>query len=115
MPLMRWDAFHESHHRPFMVFADVDGRVRTRFALLSSLVAAMDLKGSYALNPEEERIRVAFERDIDAQKFADAVKARKTAREGGWAGQWAFIFNAEMEATIKSLLSPASKRQTLPR
>jgi hypothetical protein len=58
---------------------------------------------------------VAFERDIDAQKFADAVKARKTAREGGWAGQWAFIFNAEMEATIKSLLSPASKRQTLPR
>jgi hypothetical protein len=115
MPLMRWDAFHESHHRPFMVFADVDGRMRTRFALLSSLVAAMDLKGSYALNPEKGRIRVAFERDIDAQKLAAAVKARKTAREGGWAGQWAFIFNAEMEATIKSLLPPASKRQKLPR
>jgi hypothetical protein len=43
MPLMRWDDFHEAHHRPFMVFADVDGRPQNRFELLNSLAEAMEI------------------------------------------------------------------------
>jgi hypothetical protein len=55
---------------------------------------------------------VAFERDIDARTFAGVLKARKTAREGGWADQWAFTLNVEMEDTIKSLLPPRGTRKS---
>jgi hypothetical protein len=40
------------------------------------------------------------------------MHARKTAREGAWAGQWAFIFDAKKEATIKSLLPPALEQRS---
>jgi hypothetical protein len=84
MPLMGWDDFQESIVMPYLIFADVDMRVLSRFEALNSLSGAMGLEGGYALYPAKTLIRVAFERNDDATRFA--VSARPTAREGGWAG-----------------------------
>lgn len=112
MALMPWNDFHEANARAYMVFADVDARLQTRFALLNSLAKAMGLKGGYALFPEKDIVRVAFERDDDATKFAVAVNARRTARESGWAGQWSFVFDHGVEEKIRAALP--SKRRTRP-
>jgi hypothetical protein len=85
MPLMPWRDFDDAYPRSSMIFADVDGRAQTRFMLLNRLAEAMQLEGAYALHAEPGIIRVAFERDVDAAKFAAGVQASKTAREGGWA------------------------------
>jgi len=94
MALMRWDCFQAAHPRPQMIFANLDGaRSQARFDLLRRMIQTMVLPGSYALHPQEGLIRVAVERDADALKFAAGVQARRTAREGGWAGQWAFLYD----------------------
>jgi hypothetical protein len=112
MPMMRWNDFQDANARPFVVFADADSRVQTRFALLNSLAEAMPLKGNYALFPDKNLIRLAFERDDDATKFAIAVKAQRSAREGGWAGQWSFNCDAAMENAIMALLPSAPERKS---
>jgi len=104
-----WEDFHEANARPFVIFADGDSRIQSRFALLNSLAKAMPFKGNYALFPDRELIRLAFERDDDATKFAVAVNARRTAREDGWAGQWSFNYDAEMESAIRATLPPSPR------
>jgi hypothetical protein len=112
MPLLSWKAFHAAHARRYIVFADLRAPLRRqqRFELMSSLIYGMNPKGVFALLPEENFIRIVFERDTDVAAFTGAVQARKTAREGGWAGQWRFDFDAELETTIKAAL-PGKKPQ----
>jgi len=86
------------------------GGRQARFALLGSLAEALQLEGDYALFPEKEMIRLAFEDEGDAQAFAEALLARRTARKGGWAGQWAFTFDDGMEEKIRAALPPSPKR-----
>jgi hypothetical protein len=104
MPLMRWTAFQDAHHRPFMLFANIDRRCQNRFALLSSLATAMNFKGNYSVLPEKETIRIVFELEGDAKKFADAVQARQIVLEDRWSGQWAFVFDEKLEAAMKAML-----------
>jgi hypothetical protein len=59
-----------------------------------------------------KRIHIVFERDDDATKFAIAVNARRTAREGGWAGQWAFNYDSEMESAIWATLPSAPRKSS---
>jgi hypothetical protein len=100
--LLSWPAFQEKHSRAYTIFADLDGarRRQVRYDLLSALAKTLTLRGSYALMPESEIIRLAFERADDALLFAQAVGAHKTAREDGWAGQWSFSLDEEKEAAI---------------
>ncbi len=111
MALLGWTAFHAAHGRPYIIFADLapPARRQTRFALLASLADVLNLRGDYALLPDGPLIRVVFELEPDARVFAEAVQARKTEREGGWAGQWWFQIDPEIEAAIKFVL-PAPRR-----
>jgi hypothetical protein len=104
MPLISWSAFHEAHGQVFIIFADVEARAQTRFALLNRLAVVMQLKGAYAFHSEPGVIRLAFKRKSDAVKFAAIIQALKTGREGGWAGQWAFLFDDEVEEKIRAVL-----------
>jgi hypothetical protein len=81
---------------------------------VSTLIDGMNLKGDYALSPEGDLIRLVFQREADASTFAAAVQAPKTAREGGWAGQWSFHFDAKMEAAIRAAL-PEKKPRAVSR
>ena len=51
-----------------------------------------------------------FEREADAATLAQALLARRTAREGGWAGQWSMVFDDDMEAKIRKVLPPPRRR-----
>ena len=115
--LKGWTDFQAAHVRPYIVYGDLpEGRRRqARFALLATLADAQQPAGDFALFPEKEMIRVAFEREIDAQAFADSLLARRTAREGGWAGQWAFTFDDGMEEKIRAALPPSPKRRPHPK
>lgn len=112
MSLLGWTAFHAAHGRPFIIFADLapPTRRQTRFALLARLADVLNLRGDYALLPEGRLIRLVFELEPDARVFSEAVQARKTAREGGWVGQWWFHIDPEVEAAIKFAL-PAQPRR----
>jgi hypothetical protein len=110
--LKGWTAFLAAHARPYIVFADLlePRRRQTRFALLASLAEAQHPEGDYALFPESEFIRIAFEHEADAQAFAGSLLARRNAREGGWAGQWAFVFDDGVEEKIRAALPPSPRR-----
>jgi hypothetical protein len=68
------------------------GRKATRSAgqTVPSLIDGMNIKGASALLPVGNFMQIVLEGD-DA-----GVQALKTAREGGWAGQGWFEFDAEM-------------------
>jgi hypothetical protein len=114
MPVMRWDQFNQSHSRSYMVFADA-GPKGLGFELLRRLAVAMNPQGNLAFLPEERFTRIAFEHDADAEKFAAGVGAKRTAREGGWAGQWAFANDENMHAAVEALLgTPKRAAATRP-
>jgi hypothetical protein len=46
----------------------------------------------------------------DAFEVTGTMQTRKTAREGGWAGQWAFAYDDAMVEKIKAMLPPPEKR-----
>lgn len=113
MPLRRWDAFHQAHDRVFVVFADlVGGRSQARFELLMRLAHALQLSGNYALSPGKAVIRIVLALEGDARKFADALQARETARESGWAGQWVSRVDADIEAAIAACMPPTARRSS---
>jgi hypothetical protein len=112
MGQMGWSAFHQAYPHACMLFVDLDKSVakQARFQQLRTVVAQLGMVGRYAMLPEEALIRVAFEREADAVKVADALQARRTAREGGWAGQWAMLLDRGAVEKIESILAAVPKR-----
>jgi hypothetical protein len=109
---MGWPAFHQAYPRSYMLFADlVEGASQQRgFVVLHRMIAQAGLLGRYAMMPEPGLYRVAFEKESDALKVAEALSAARTGRETRWAGQWAVAFTAVMQADIIKVLTPAPKR-----
>jgi hypothetical protein len=90
MPLEDWDAFQDSHHRPHLVIVDLpkqsDSRARKLgLTFLEGLARELRLQGPYAMSPDRTDIKVAFENDIDAKRFGDALQARPRGKEAAWA------------------------------
>lgn len=90
MPLEDWEAFQDAHHRPHLVIVDLPKASGARarrlgLAFLARLAARLCLGGPYAMNPDRTDIKVAFESDIDAKKFADALQAKSRGKEAAWA------------------------------
>ena len=114
--LVGWNAFKAAHARSFMVYADLlDASQRQlKFTMLGSLLKELRLDGDYALFPEKEQIRIALERKESARALAGELYARPAARESGWAGQWAFVFDDIVMEKIRSLL-PQPARRGMPR
>lgn len=75
----------------------------SEFALME-LLATSIAHGDFALLLEMEVIRIAFERRADAVALAEAVGARSTMREGGWAGQWAFVLDDGLTQLLRIAL-----------
>lgn len=95
-----------------MVYADLveaSGR-QLKFVLLGTLLYAMKPNGDYAMFPEKEMLRIAFSREEAARALANTMGASKTAREGGWAGEWSVIYGDEEVEKIRAMLPPPVKR-----
>jgi len=50
MPLIGWDAFLDTHYRPFLIEAEIrTGRLPSRFEDLQKLLRALSPSGNYAM------------------------------------------------------------------
>lgn len=90
MPPKDWDAFQESHHRPHLVIVDLpkDSGVKARklgLSFLERVATELRLEGPYAMSPNQTDIQVAFESDIDAKRFGDALQAKPRGKDAAWA------------------------------
>lgn len=90
MPPKDWDTFQDSHHRPHLVTIDLprDSGSRARqlgLSFLERLAEELRLAGPYAMNANRADIQVAFENDIDAKRFADALQAKPHGKDAAWA------------------------------
>jgi len=110
--LMGWKAFARCAGSAVYGLCELVGAAgrQNKFALLGTLLKALSLPGDYALLPEKELFRIALQREDTARAFVDTMQARKTAREDGWAGQWAFVYDDRAEEKIKAVLPPPVRR-----
>jgi hypothetical protein len=110
MPLMGWDTFRDTHHRPFMILAHLDAAgPEARFASLQQLIDSMGLTGNFALYMGEDFIRAAFELEADALQVVQTFAAQETGRGDEWAGQWAFYLDGAVTARMATLLRPLQR------
>ena len=89
MPLIGWDAFCESHHRPFMIHGrQVAEPPQVRFGALQRFISSIGLIGNFALFQGDNFVRAVFELEADAVRVARALGARAVGQGDEWAGQW---------------------------
>ena len=106
MPKQGWIAFTDTHPDGYVVVASVlcngrlmidKARVESLRALVESLIEKLVPAGVYATTtvPQDgiPEIYCVFEEQADAQRFAEAVRARPRRRDPGWASQWWFVLD----------------------
>jgi hypothetical protein len=83
------------------------GKPETARALLRDLISALGVTGAYTMTESDgltgSTVQCAFENDFDAARFADAVRARRTGRHGGWESQSAFFLDEAASAAIRAV------------
>lgn len=80
---MEWEVFLEAHYRPNLVEVQLVG-IDSGVAI-SILGGWLDGRaGNFALRQRGQKILVAFERDVDAERFASLVRARPGERSAEW-------------------------------
>lgn len=83
---MEWEVFLEAHYRPNLVEVQLVG-IDSRVAI-SILDGWLDGRlGNFALQQRGQTILVAFERDADAERFSNLIKARPRKRTADWASR----------------------------
>jgi hypothetical protein len=102
-----WIEFTDAHRDVHVVVALVlpkarmTGRARVEGlrAMLEILIERLRLTGAYATRIVRQggiaEIYCAFEKEADAQRLANAVRARPTWQHPGWASQWSFVLDAQ--------------------
>jgi len=92
MPNMDWDTFQDAHYRPHLIVATLEfgpdpASDKTMVALFERLATALDVLGNYTIKKDGANIRVAFEIDTDAERFAGVLLAKTTLSEPEWASK----------------------------
>jgi hypothetical protein len=89
-----------------------------RIALLARLLAALGLKGMYAMQAEERSsgldVRCAFEKRADADKLVSTVGSLGPARSPGWESERSFRFDDTACAAIEAALETADLAKLRP-
>ncbi len=112
MPKVSSPTFADRHPAGHLVVADLpaDGPpARSLQSQLGRLLGRLGVPGDYSLaivrwsgHPE---IHAFFEKRTDAERLAQAVRARPTGRYPGWAGQWFFVLDGPTRAAIEASLA----------
>jgi hypothetical protein len=80
-------------------------RVESSRTMLEILIERLRLTGAYATRIVRQggiaEIYCAFEKEADAQRLANAVRARPTWQHPGWASQWSFVLDAQQPRRSK--------------
>lgn len=84
---MEWGAFRDAHYRPgaVVLFLPMGIEPEDGERACERLARAVKPAGDYSLKRERGSVRIAFELEGDARRFARAAGARQTRREPEWA------------------------------
>ena len=119
MPTMDWGYFLDAHYRPHLVVVTLGTSSnstsgRHLVPLLERLTESLGTAGNYAIRREGRVVKVAFERDLDAETFGQALMAKGAERGPEWASQSVCSFDRDaqrkMVATLKESRLKFAKR-----
>ena len=113
MPRTNWNTFLDEHRSVHIVVADVDEAARPRLKedcdLLQDLVDKLEPSGAFAVaagrSGDTIEICCGFSRRADADRLADAVRAKTVSRWLGWASQRVFSLDEPIRLAIAAALA----------
>jgi hypothetical protein len=123
MPRMDWGQFLDAHYRPHLVSVNLRTPIgsesrRHLIALLEQLTENLGTAGNYSISTRGRVVKVAFERDVDAETLGQVLSARKDKHGAEWASQWACRLDRdaqrEIVATLKETRLRFAKRRGIP-
>ena len=123
MPRMVWGEFLDAHYRPHLVAVKLgtpsnSTSGRHLIALLERLTESLGTAGNYSIRMEGRVVKVAFERDIDAETLGQVLSAQTDERGPEWASQWVCSFDRDTQREIVTTLKESrlqfAKRRRLP-
>jgi hypothetical protein len=100
MHRMHWAQFLDAHFRPHLVAVNL-GTIssspsgRHLVATLQRLAESLGTNGNYSMRTNGRVVNVAFEKDIDALRFVEALGAQETERPPDWASRWTCSFDRD--------------------
>lgn len=118
MPRTSWSLFLDNHPGGHIVVADIDAgddgsTARADFGggrhLMRQLIDKLEPTGTYAIGVQRRgdagNICCAFSNRADADRLADAVRARTIGRWSGWATQRVFTLDGSLRAAIAAAVA----------
>jgi len=91
---------------------------RHLIALLERLTESLGTAGNYSIRTEGRVVKVAFERDTDAETLGQVLSAQTDERGPEWASQWVCSFDRDVQrkmvATLKNTRLQFARRRGLP-
>jgi hypothetical protein len=120
---MDWEQFLDAHYRPHLVAVNLgtpssSTSGRHLIALLERLTESLGTAGNYSIRTEGRVVKVAFEREIDAETLGQTLSAQTDKRGPEWASQWVRSFDRdaqrEIVATLKETRLRFAKRRGIP-
>jgi hypothetical protein len=102
---MEWDVFLDAHYRSHLVEMQLAG-VGSHAAMPILEGCLEGILGSYALQQREDAILVAFERDVDAERFLSLVKADP----GPGSAEWSSRSRAHLDGVARRKIVRALRR-----
>lgn len=118
MPKTSWSSFLDEHPGGHVVVADIDAgddgsTARADFGggrhLMRQLIDKLEPTGTYAIGVQRKghvgNICCAFSNRADADRLADAVRARASGRWSGWASQRVFTLDPSLRAAIAAAIA----------
>jgi hypothetical protein len=107
---MEWAAFLDAHYRPYLVSVNL-GTIssstsgRHLVATLERLAESLGTTGNYSIRAKGQVAEIAFEKDVDALTFGEALGAREAERASDeWASRWACSFGRDGQRKVLSAL-----------
>jgi hypothetical protein len=120
---MDWGQFLGAHYRPHLVAVNLgtpstSTSGRDLIALLERLTESLGTAGNYSIRAEDRVVKVAFEREIDAETLGQTLSAQTDERGSEWASHWVCSFDRhaqrEIVATLKETRLQFAKTRGLP-
>jgi hypothetical protein len=113
MPMTEWNTFLDEYRSVHIVVGDVVDAEPSRLSedrdLLQQLVEKLEPAGSYSVtigrSGKTAEICCGFSRRSDADRFADAVRAKTVSRWMGWASQRVFTLDEPTRLALAAALA----------
>ena len=120
MPTMDWQLFLDAHFRPHLVIVNIGSRSGSASShslihQLERLTESLNSVANYAMHSEDQMIRVAFENDLDAEAFSEALMAHPIEGGPDWASVSVCSFDLQAQHRMAALLKEGSPKRSSPK